>query len=400
VDWFVKVVSMTLVRRALARVVRERVQSPKLRKWLELAENSFELVRNSAAGLIPALVTPSPRNLTVAITAKCNLRCVGCRYGRDYMTGHELPTGTVKRLLRDAAAGGISTVRLYGGEPLLHAGLTRMIAESVACRITPFVTTNGRLLDRKLDSLFDAGLRIITLGYYGHGETYDRYVGRLGAWDKFERVLADARGKYGEKLSLHMSYVLSTRTCSAAELEKAWKFATRYNLTFHIDLIHYSLPYFTEGPNRELQFFSDDLQRIQSFVSHLLELKRERPDLYRESAASIRSIPDWLLKGPAMRVPCDAYDMIWVGADGSVRLCFVTFPLGNLHHNPLRRIARLRRAPCNWRVPIAIATATRASRSTCRLWSGIRWDLRSLPRRLNHWRSLSFRSFSRSGLVA
>jgi cyclic pyranopterin phosphate synthase len=39
-----------------------------------------------------------------------------------------------------------------------------------------------------------------------------------------------------------------------------------------------------------------------------------------------------------MRVPCDAYDMIWVGADGSVRLCFVTFPLGNLHHQPLSEI--------------------------------------------------------------
>jgi MoaA/NifB/PqqE/SkfB family radical SAM enzyme len=329
---------MTPMRRALARVVREHVQSRRLRKWLGLAESSFELMRNSAAGLIPALVTPSPRNLTVAITAKCNLRCTGCRYGRDYMTGHELPTGTMTRLLKDAADGGISTVRLYGGEPLLHAGLAQIIAESVAFGLTPFVTTNGRLLDRKLDSLFDAGLRTITFGYYGHGETYDRYVGRLGAWDKFERVVADARGKYGEKLSLHMSYVLSTRTCSAAELEKAWNFSTRYNLTFHIDLIHYSLPYFTEGPNRELQFVYSDLQRIKSFVSHLLQLKCERPDLYDESAASIRSIPDWLLKGPAMRVPCDAYDMIWVGADGSVRLCFVTFPLGNLHHQPLSEI--------------------------------------------------------------
>ena len=39
-----------------------------------------------------------------------------------------------------------------------------------------------------------------------------------------------------------------------------------------------------------------------------------------------------------MRVPCDAYEMIWVGADGSVRLCFVTFPLGNLYERPLREL--------------------------------------------------------------
>ena|SRR5487761_1928225 len=106
---------MPPVRRVLARLVRENVHSSRLRKWLGFTENSFELVRNSAATLIPSLVTPSPRNLTVAITAKCNLRCVGCRYGRDYMTGHELSTETVARLLRDAADAGISTVRLYGG---------------------------------------------------------------------------------------------------------------------------------------------------------------------------------------------------------------------------------------------------------------------------------------------
>jgi cyclic pyranopterin phosphate synthase len=49
----------------------------------------------------------------------------------------------------------------------------------------------------------------------------------------------------------------------------------------------------------------------------------------------LRSIPDWLLKGAAMRVPCDAYQMIWVGADGTVQLCYVTFRLGNLHEKPL-----------------------------------------------------------------
>lgn len=325
-------------QRRVARLIRERVHSPRLRKWLGLAESSFELIRNSASGLIPALIAPSPRNLTVATTAKCNLRCFGCRYGRDYMVGHELPTKMVKRLLRDAAAGGISTVRLYGGEPLLHPGLPEMIAESVACGITPFVTTNGRLLDRRLDSLFAAGLRIVTFGYYGHGDTYDGYVGRPGGWDQFHRAVANARAKYDGQLALHISYVLSTRTCSIAELQKAWDFAQRYRLTFHVDLVHYSLPYFTEGPDQELQFTPADFPRIRRFVEHLLELKRERPDLYTESAASIRSIPDWLLKGPAMRVPCDAYEMIWVGADGSVRLCFVTFPLGNLHLQPLSEL--------------------------------------------------------------
>ena len=39
-----------------------------------------------------------------------------------------------------------------------------------------------------------------------------------------------------------------------------------------------------------------------------------------------------------MRVACDAGQMLWVGADGSVQLCYVTFPLGNLHERRLREM--------------------------------------------------------------
>jgi len=50
----------------------------------------------------------------------------------------------------------------------------------------------------------------------------------------------------------------------------------------------------------------------------------------------LRSIPDWLLKGPNMRVPCDRHRLIWVGADGTVQMCYVTFKLGNLHEQRLK----------------------------------------------------------------
>ena len=64
-----------------------------------------------------------------------------------------------------------------------------------------------------------------------------------------------------------------------------------------------SLRYFTEGPDRELQFQERDAPRIYEFAGRLQELSRERPDLYGESGTSIRSIPDSLLKGPDMRAP-------------------------------------------------------------------------------------------------
>jgi cyclic pyranopterin phosphate synthase len=237
--------------------------------------------------------------------------------------------------LQDAAQAGFSTIRLYGGEPLLHPGLPKMVSTCRSLGMSPYVSTNGILLTRKLPALVEAGLQIMSFGYYGSGDLYDSYVGVKGSWKRFEAAVAGAREKFAGKLDLHMSFVLNTRTCSLRELEYAWQFASKHELKFHVDLVHYSLPYFTEGPDRELQFQERDAPRIYEVAGILQELGRERPDLYAESATSIRSIPDWLLKGPDMRVPCDSYDTVWIGADGSVRLCWVTFPFGNLYNQSL-----------------------------------------------------------------
>ena len=322
-------------RQASRKTLKSWITNKSIRQKLVNLETTYEMFRNVAGRAVPALITPSPKYLTIAITARCNLRCQGCLYGRGYMAEAELPTEKVVAALRDAAAAGVSTVRLYGGEPLLHRGLPDMIKECCALGMTPFVSTNGLLLEKRLDSMIRAGLRIVTFGYYGYGPLYDSYVGAKGAWERFEAGIARARRTYQNQIELHTCFVLNTRTCSLEELDYAWRFAERYELKFHVDLVHYSLPYFTEGADRELQFKASDAGRINRFVSRLEKLKQTRPDLYAEPTASIRSIPDWLLKGSDMRVPCDAYNMIWIGADGSVRLCFVTFPLGNLYQSSL-----------------------------------------------------------------
>jgi cyclic pyranopterin phosphate synthase len=100
--------------------------------------------------------------------------------------------------------------------------------------------------------------------------------------------------------------------------------------------VHYSLPYFSEGPDRMLQFRAEDRPAIDAVVSELVRRKEADPGRFRQSFAGLRSIPEWLLLGPGMRIPCDSQEMLWVGADGTVQQCYVTFPLGNLHQQPLR----------------------------------------------------------------
>jgi MoaA/NifB/PqqE/SkfB family radical SAM enzyme len=307
-----------------------------LKRSLRAAETDLAMLQHTAATVFPSVIGPRPRKLIVALTAHCNLRCTGCRYGRDFMPGQQLPYQIVEQLLIDAENAGIETVRLYGGEPLLYRELPRVIRHSVGLGLSTYVTTNAILLKQKIDQLYDAGLRKITIGYYGTGGSYDQYVDRPGRYRQLEESVAFVRERYGSSVSIQLNFLLMRPTCTLKSLQQAWDFAQRYDLEFQIDLIHYSLPYFTEGPNRELQFGEEDRDRITTFLARLVELKMQNPDRMKEATSSILSIPAWLLKGPDMRVPCDARKLIWVGADGTVKLCYVTFKLGNLHESRLR----------------------------------------------------------------
>jgi cyclic pyranopterin phosphate synthase len=118
-------------------------------------------------------------------------------------------------------------------------------------------------------------------------------------------------------VKLRINWLLMRPSCSVEELRAAWDFARRYRMRMQVDLIHYSLPYFTEGPDRELQFGLGDRAAVDAVVAELLRLQREDPEVLNIPAEGIRSIPDWLLLGAKMRVPCDARQMVWVGADGT-----------------------------------------------------------------------------------
>jgi len=146
------------------------------------ADAGSKLIKHTAASVLPSIIGPAPERLTVAITALCNLRCIGCRYGRDYMPKAQLAPEVVCDLLSDAAAVGFPIVRLYGGEPLLHPQLPLFIQHAIRVGIKPAITTNGILLQKRAADLYAAGLRVITIGYYGFGENYDRYVSRNGAF--------------------------------------------------------------------------------------------------------------------------------------------------------------------------------------------------------------------------
>jgi cyclic pyranopterin phosphate synthase len=147
-------------------------------------------------------------DLRLSVTDRCNYRCVYCRSGEEGVQFTELPIAEYLRMVRLFVSLGIEKVRLTGGEPLLRAGLTDMIAELAKLRtaygpggeplgahegepLDIALTTNGHLLESMAGDLKSAGLNRVTVSMDAvDPETFAR-ITRVPRG--FERVLAGVR---------------------------------------------------------------------------------------------------------------------------------------------------------------------------------------------------------------
>jgi len=108
------------------------------------------------------------RNLRISVTDRCSLRCSYCMPEQDYVwLPHDqaLRFEEIRALLDVFVTLGVDKVRLTGGEPLVRRDLpvlVGLIAGQPALRDIA-LTTNGVLLERFVEPLFDAGLHRITV---------------------------------------------------------------------------------------------------------------------------------------------------------------------------------------------------------------------------------------------
>jgi cyclic pyranopterin phosphate synthase len=121
--------------------------------------------------MLDALHRPM-RDLRISVTDRCNLRCRYCMprevFGPDHAflpRGELLSFEEIARVAALSAAHGVDRIRLTGGEPLLRAGLPRLVEMLAAIPGVDdlSLTTNGLLLARGAAALAAAGLDRVTV---------------------------------------------------------------------------------------------------------------------------------------------------------------------------------------------------------------------------------------------
>ncbi len=130
-------------------------------------------------------------NLRISVTDRCNIRCFYCmpEDNVQYVAREEiLSFEEIERFVRVALSLGVTKLRITGGEPLVRkdlAVLIRKLAELEGIRDLA-LTTNGVLLARQAQELYDAGLRRLNV----HLDTLDRErFRRITRRDDFDKVM-------------------------------------------------------------------------------------------------------------------------------------------------------------------------------------------------------------------
>lgn len=146
--------------------------------------------------------------LRLSVTDRCNLRCRYCMPDGAKIPEHEevLTHEEFLRLAALFAQCGIDTVRVTGGEPLVHKSVAQLVA---GLKATPGIrhvsmTTNGTLLAQQLPALLDAGLDSVNISL----DTLDPAVFRhITARDEFAAVQAGLRAALESPLPVKLNCV-------------------------------------------------------------------------------------------------------------------------------------------------------------------------------------------------
>lgn len=136
----------------------------------------------------------APYRMDLALTYRCNNRCVHCYAGGPRET-EELKTRQWFRVIDRLFRVGIPHVTFTGGEPTLREDLPQLIRHAEETGLVSGLVTNGRRLRdaRYVDGLVEAGIDHIQITLESHrAEVHDRITGVPGSWEESVQGLKNA----------------------------------------------------------------------------------------------------------------------------------------------------------------------------------------------------------------
>ncbi len=321
----------------------------------------------------PGYADALPREVSLQLTYKCNLRCTHCYqwneqgFFRDFSAQRartELDVGVIEDVLRVTTPVRSKTF-LWGGEPLMHSRFGEVAELLQQYPRTVNMCTNGLLFKRNLDSLLRIGENLnLLVSLDGLGEDHEalRGKGTFARTTKNIELMLDLKraGRFDGEVSL--SCMVSHVTVS-----KMYEFM-EWAEQLGVNTVYFQFPWFIspEVARSMDRVYADSFEWLEpdtrtskaTWHSYTYQLPVDRISVLRDSMrrlarrkwdVRIRYQPDLeedevddFIRGtsrPAQnRNKCLAVsNRMEVHADGAVSSCkfFPEFVVGNLHDTPV-----------------------------------------------------------------
>jgi SynChlorMet cassette radical SAM/SPASM protein ScmF len=164
---------------------------------------------------------PPLKQYYVYLTAGCNLACQHCWITPAYQpnggTGGHLDFDLFKLAVEEGIPLGLSSVKLTGGEPLLHPDFIRMVDLLLEKNLGLTIETNGTLMTQEMAHYLreKSTLRFISVSLDGaKPETHDRFRGVKGSHERALKGLSAL-----VEVGYHPQVIMSLHVGNVDEIE-------------------------------------------------------------------------------------------------------------------------------------------------------------------------------------
>ena len=309
-------------------------------------------LRTAAGGRLASLCRPTW--ISLLLTERCNSRCVHCDIWKNRGKEESSPTreqwqAVLSQLRRWL---GPAHVCITGGEALLVPHTLDVVRHGVRLGLLLEVLSHGYWNDQtRIEGLARANPWRITMSLDGLGEVHSRIRGRTGF---AERTLGSLETLLRLRESEGLSYSILLKTVvmrrNLAELAPIARFAASRGVEVFYQPIEQNY-----GTREDPRWFDasenwpDDPERAVSAVQELLALKRSGLPIANSEEQLEVMIP--YFRDPAAlrvatqshtahgrRLTCSALSLLQIQANGDVKVCAATEPVGNVKEAPLRQI--------------------------------------------------------------
>ena len=298
----------------------------------------FELARRSDR--FARLIDPTPKSVSFKITANCNSLCITCGEWKEVSRG-ELSTEEILDLMRQLRDVGVRSFNFSGGEPTLRRDLPELISfAGTEMGFRTGMPTNGlTVTDPRARAILEAGLNMVGFSVEGTREVHDIIRGAKGFYDRTLRsiqIVADLREEFDFDLNVGF-------TVMKANLDHLIPMARELaplGIGLNLGLVNFTTQQFKIADGKTMGLWVDDLEKLESVIDEVLEMKEEHPHLFGNIGPEWKTYAIEYFKNPTGEgIPCSiGYHKLYIDPHGWVYPCWPLDPTGNLREQTLQEV--------------------------------------------------------------